>query len=418
MTISWTGKNKQYLRQALIDIYTSPKKLEMFVSDELNFNLNSISTETGLEERTYDLVEDAASKGYIQKLYSCLCRQNQQNPRLVQLQEELGDTSSELTIAAAVNSSDIAEREVISQSVPATGVVREAPEEELMEPENFAHLVVAVFWQGAKNLKQLRVVPKLCYRHPGTSEIEHASLVKDEDIDKPIPLSGFPGVLRSLYDFALVKLRRDVADCGWQLFIELFLPLDVLCLPLSTWCGKDGSLFTRYCVVVGCSDRFDDNCPEALELYNQLELQWQRFTTNADVPGGGLQRLDWLDSAMAATHSLAQYNGFHCWGGWLASGAWDQLDQNTQQNWKDLIRSGVPLALWMCHGNPSRPDRQQAFDQLTVGSRFDLLMQIPAVRDVQHRSGHCSGVLYEDLTYTPERPKLPEQQLMSWPSFG
>lgn len=393
----------------------------MFVSDELNRSLNDISTESGLKERAFDLVEEAASGGWLDDLYHALCQQNSKNPHLIQLQEELQDTSSALTIAGVVNQEEDLDRLVIGQEGSGTAVVREVTQTELIEPENSAHLVIAVFWKGEKKLKQFRVSPKLCYRSPQTSQIVHKPLIKAEDIDaKPLSQNRFPEFLQNLHTFALSKLRGEVADRPWKLAIELFLPLDVLCLPLSAWCGADGVFLEQHSVVVGCSDRFDAHRPDdALKLYNQLELKWESFFRKVpDVAGASLTALDWLDSTHAVTRSMASYTGFRCFGKWLVPGEWDKLDATSQQKWKDLVQFGVPLALWICQGSLTSVKRRQVFDALIQGTRFELLDRIPAERGVLQRSGHCVGVLYEDLNYTPERPKLPEQQFFSWPGFS
>lgn len=392
----------------------------MFVRDAFDRNLDVISSAASeFDVRAFDLVEKADGEGWLETLYQKLCAENPKNQRVLQLQEEVRDTNS-LTLARVVNSDAIQGREVVSQDVANAAVVSEALTTGLQEPENSAHLVITVFWKGEKNLKQFRVVPKLCYVDSQTSEIKHKPLAEEEDIDaKPVPQGHFPEFLKALHTFALGKLRQSVADRPWTLSVALFLPLDLLCLPLSTWCGKDDTLIGRHAVVLGCSDRFNADCPdEALKLYNQLDLQWQRFlATVPDAVGASLQNLNWLDSNQAATNSLSNCQGFRCLGDWLVPGEWDKLDANVQQNWKNLIGFGVPLALWICQGQLAVTDRQQVFDSLAQGTRFNLLDRIPVERDILHRSGHCVGVLYEDLTYAPKRPKLPEQQLFSWPGF-
>ena len=390
----------------------------MFVSDSFDRNLDEISTESGMQELAFDLVDEADSGGWIETLYQQLCALNPDHPRVFQLQEELQDLDA-LTIAGIVNNQDISPGEAISQNVPGSTVVREVCESELKEPENSAHLVITAFWKGEKKLKQLRILYKLCYYDSQASEIVSDPHFKEEDIDAlSLSQCDFPKFLKSIHEAALGRLRGTVADHHWTVSLELFLPLDALCLPLSSWCGANNTLIRNHSVVLGCADRFDDDRPAvALKLYNQLELQWERFlATVPDEVGSSLQSLKWLDSTQAATSSLRDYQGFRCLGGWLVPGEWDKLGAAVQQNWKDLIGFGVPLALWICQGDLAAPDRQRVFDSLAQGTRFDLLEKIPSERDVLHRSGQCVGVLHENLTYAPKPPKLPEQQqLFSWP---
>lgn len=418
MTIDWTGKNKQYLRQALLAIYSSPVRLARFVSDELNQNLNEISTESSLEDRAFELVEEAQSGGWIDNLYCCLCNQNSNHSRIIQLREELQDSSA-LAISGALRNPDLANRIIEShEGGSSDAVVREAPVAELVEPANSAHVVLAAFWEGKKSLNTLQVSPKLCYRkQDNPSEIYQEPLATREGLDKyTVPIDKFPDFLKGLHTFALSKLK-SYSDCPWNLSIKLFLPVDLLCLPLTTWCGKDGGFVSRHTVVIGCSDRFNPDCPEeAIKLRNQLELQWERFLSKVpDQVGATLRQLDWLNSEDVGKKGWTAHAGFRCFGDWLTPGDWEKLDEDAQKKWQDLINYGLPLALWMCEGQPTRAQRRTIFNRLIRGTRFDLLDYIPIERDIQRNSGECVGVLYEDLNYMPEPPPVPEQQFFGWP---
>ena len=100
--MEWTGPNKKKLRKALIKIYNTPKKLAKFISDEFDLNLNVISSESNLDDRAYDLIEEGCADGdWIHRLYETLCEINPDHPAIDALQHELqGDppigTSSKL----------------------------------------------------------------------------------------------------------------------------------------------------------------------------------------------------------------------------------------------------------------------------------------------------------------------------------
>lgn len=427
MTIDWTGKNKLYLRQALIVVFNSSRQLSKFFNDELEElekryqSLNQItSPDLPLDDQAYDLIEASQSGGWIDNLYRRLCEKTSTHPRIIQLQEELQDSSA-LAISGALQNPNLADRSIEDHEGGSSDVVvREASAAELVEPMNSAYLVLAAFWEGEKSLKKLQVVPKLCYRkQENPSEIYQEPLATQEGLDKyTVAIDKFPDFLKGLHTFALGKLR-SYFDCPWKLSIKLFLPVDLLCLPLTTWCGKDGELVSRHAIVMGCSDRFNPDCPEeAIKLRNQLELQWERFLSKVpDQVGSTLRQLDWLNSEDVGRRGWIDHAGFRCFGDWLTPGDWEKLDEAAQKKWQDLINYGLPLALWMCEGQPTRAQRRRIFNRLIRGTRFDLLDYIPIERDIQRNSGECVGVLYEDLHYMPEPPPVPEQQFFGWPGF-
>lgn len=416
---------RQALRDALLSGYRRAESLRIFVDDNFpTIRLNEVATSQAGRTAADDLITAFEETGEIFVLIAALYKERPNNPEVLALFQVLpADVQQQLhaqNIVLVEPAND--ERLVQADDLGSSSVVVKEPvsRDPLTEPENSAHLVVTVFWKGEKNLKQFRVSPKLCYFDSQNSQIVHTPLAKEEDIDtKTVPQNCFSDFLKGLHTFALRKLRNSVADRPWKLSIELFLPLDLLCLPLSTWCGKDDTLISKHSIVIGCSDRFDEDRPDdAINLYNQLELQWQRFlATVPDQAGSSLQDLDWLDSTQLATGSLAACQGFRCLGGWLIPGEWNHLDATIKRNWKELIGFGVPLALWICQGDLAVSGRRQVFNSLAQGTRFDLLDKIPIERNIGHRSGQCVGVLYEDLNYAPERPKLPEQRLFSWPGF-
>jgi hypothetical protein len=281
--------------------------------------------------------------------------------------------------------------------------------DELSEDVRSAHLVIAVFWQQPSEQK-LRVQPKLCYRNTETREILQESLVKD---NCSILLKDFPSFLRKLLDFTTSKLSRLFPDpiYPWKLTIELFVPVELLCSPLSKWCGQDDDLLRSRSIVIGCSDRFDPDQPgRAADLHNQLKRGWQRFQEKVpDRAGSTLRNLSWLNSDIAHRENFAAYSGFQCYGDWL------KPDHQYLENWRRLINAGIPLALWICEGPSQRETIEAAFNRLVDCTRFEFLDRIPLIRDEQQRTcDHWVGVFYEDPNYVPEVPRV-EEAFFSWP---
>lgn len=280
----------------------------------------------------------------------------------------------------------------------------------LAEAPNSAHLVIAVFWQERSSGK-FRVHPKLFYRPTATQLPLQESLIQD---NCTVTLKAFPAFLKQLVPFTIGKLAQRVADstAPWTLTIELFVPVDLLGCPLSIWCGTDGELIRSRAIVLGCSDRFDPDRPQAAaDLHNQLKLGWQRLLNHApDHTGAKLHDLVWLQSDEASQKNFEAYSGFQCYGDWL------KPDEQAIAHWQELVRSGIPLALWMCEGTPPRPEIQQVFAQLTDTTRFEFLQRIQRIRDQQRKTcQHYVGVLYEDPTYVPDSPLLQDVGFFAWP---
>jgi|GEM_PF-1745893 len=404
--MEWTGSDKKKLREALIAIYNTPIKLAKFASDELDRNLNEISTESGLDDRAFELIEEASSGGWIGELYEKFCKVNLHHPRIVQLDKDLQDPAF---IGAIVEARIPLER-VIGEPNAGNVVARMEAEVPLAEDSRSAHLVVAVFWQE-RTKQKCRVQPKLCYRDGETREVLQKSLMED---DCSIALKDFPDFLEELVvKHTIGKLASHFSDSPhpWRLTIELFVPVDLLCSPLARWCGQSEDLLRRP-IVMGCSDRFNpDQLGRSADLHNQLKLGWQRFQKKVpDQAGLKLQSVDWLNSDMARTKSFMTYSGFQCYGDWL------KPDDQYLKNWQELVYSGIPLALWMCEGQPQREEIEATFNSLTDCTRFEFLEQISRIRDEQRKiCNHCVGVFYEDPNYVPEIPRTAEKQFFSWP---
>ena len=409
-----TPKQRKLLRKALLSSYRKYETLRIFISENFeNLRLDEIVSSQALKIVADELITDFEERGAAFYLIAALIEARPGNSDVQNLSREaqpILNLRVQSTAIAVLQASVSSDRVIEGQGTyPNSIVVREAIEaEELIEPSNYAHLVVAVFWEGERKLRKFRVCPKLCYRDHTTQKVVHRPLATKEGIDQySVFQNKIPEFLKKLHAFGIMELRRLFPDMAqsWRLSIELFLPVDLLCLPLSAWCGQDGEFFSKHPIVVGCSDRFDPLRPaKAIELHNQLQMGWERFRRKVpDKVGSSLLNLEWLDSKKAGQKSLAAYAGFRCYGNWLVPGEWEKLDSVSQKRWTDLVGFGIPLALWICQGELTAPARGKVFKRLASGTRIELLEQIPIIRDEQWKtSGHCVGVFYEDLNYVPK----------------
>lgn len=394
--IAWTPPNQGKFRKVLLDFYGSSRQLRQFVRDHFSHTLDHLpDLNTARSDWAEALLEEAASAHWIDELYKQFCSLYQSDLRVWQLRKDLQDPALNVPIGDA-NSNN--------------AVIRVNLDEGLLEDLRSTHLVIAIFWQE-RSKQKIRIRPKLCYRDSESYDIRQESLVED---DGSILLKEFPDVFKQLVDFTIRKLARLFPDpiYPWKLTIELFVPVDLLCQPLSKWCGQHDELRRNRSIVVGCSDRFDPDRPgEAADLHNQLKEGWRRFQRNApDTLGSNLTNLSWLSSDTANQEPLEQYSGFQCYGGWL------KPDEQSLDNWQKLVRSGIPVALWMCEGNPQRQDITSVFDQLIDGTRFEFLERLPITRNqLQITFNHCVGVFYEDPNYVPDIPLPKEEQFFAWP---
>jgi hypothetical protein len=394
--ISWTPTNQGKFRRVLLKFYTSNQQLRQFVRDNFNYSLDDLpDISTAQSVWTEALLEQAAAVGWIGELYMQFCEIYQNDLQITQLRRELQDPSLNVPIGGA-NSNN--------------AFVRVNVDEGLFEDLRSTHLVIAIFWQE-RSKQKIRIRPKLCHRDSESHDILQESLVKD---DCSILLKDFPELFQKLVTFTIRKVARLFPDpiYPWKLTIELFVPVDLLCQPLSTWCGQSGELPKTRSIVIGCSDRFDPDRPvEAADLHNQLKHGWQRFQSHVpDRYGSTLRNLSWLSSDEASQESLESFSGFRCYGGWLTP------EEQSLDNWQKLVRSGIPVALWMCEGSPPRQDITSVFDRLIEGTRFEFLDRIPIIRNgLQITSNHCVGVFYEDPNYVPDIPLPEEEQFFSWP---
>jgi len=399
--IAWNGPNQGKLRKALLKTYQDIRRLKRFATDNFEHSLSDIGG-ANPEDWAEDLIAKAVAEGWINDLYQKFCTSHSNQPRIAQLQEALGDTFLDKSLIEQATSDE-------SIGLPnSSNIVARIPAlEALIEDPHSAYLVIAVF--GEKPSEQtFRVQPKLCYRDTEIDKSFQASLGEGS---YSVALKAFPVFLKQLVGLTFTALAKCVPNPlqPWRLTIALFVPIDLLCLPLAKWCDQDSELLTSYPLVLGCSDRFDPNKPDiAADLHNKLNLGWQRFQARVR-DGLTLQNLDWLDSDVAHQESFQAYSGFRCYGHWLKPG-----DQHLE-NWRRLIRSGIPLALWMCEGQPPRQTIAATFDRLTDGTTFELLHRIPLIRDEQQLTcNHRIGILYEDPNYVPEVPRSAEAQIFRW----
>lgn len=278
-----------------------------------------------------------------------------------------------------------------------------------VEPPNLCHLVVTLFWEQQSSRK-VRVHPKLYYRERSTNQVLQKPLMED---NPSVGLDYFPQFLDELVKFTARDLSGEFPDPlqPWLLSIKLFVPIDLLGDPLHTWCGRAADIFTHYSIVVGCSDRFNADHSGAAELHNQLKRGWQRFQAEIpDCDSACLTQLNWLDSDQAHMSRLEDHSGFRCFGDWLGPG------EQYLEGWEKLVRSGIPIALWICEGQAERSDRDETFNCLMARSRFQFLDELPRTRDRQRSTSQmCVGVFYEDPTYVPDIPRK-KTQFFTWPS--
>ena len=393
--IKWTGPNQKTLREALLKFYHSHQTLLRFVSDHFEYPLDDLpDVGTSRLDWAAELLRKAAAEGWIDKLYQTFCSIHDSDLRIVQLRQGLKDPALEIPIGGPEASN---------------AIVRVELKEKLIEDPGSAHLVIAVFWQESSK-QTIRIQPKLYYQDPNSREPKQAPLAKD---DCSIELKAFPAILKELVKFTTSKLKGLFLGSGhpWKLTIALFVPVELLGRTLATWCGQDDNLLRSYPIVVGCSDRFNASIQDAAHLHNQLERGWQRFRVKVpDQPGSTLKNLEWLESARAKREPFERYSGFQCYGHWL------KPDEQFLENWRELVKSGIPLALWMCEGKPHRATITAVFEQLIDGTRFELLDRISQIRDQQRKtSDYCVGVFYEDRNYVPDIPLPKEEQFFVWP---
>ncbi len=346
-----------------------------------------------------ELIEKAHAEGWINQLYKEFCLAHPDDFLIVVLRNELGDSALDVPIGDAGEMAGVVRRSPLESACDGAEALQEDPLS--------THLVVAVFRQKGN---KLRVQPWLYYRAADTGEICQKSLVED---GCTVSLETFPEFLKQLVKFTYEVVKELFPPPSpWTLTIELFVPIELLGQPLSTWCGADGALLCDRPLVMGCSDRFNpDLGGDAIDLHNKLTLGWQRFQAKVpDQVGSNLRNLAWLTSPMAATAALGEYSGFRCHGDWLKS------DEAAVKNWQELVNSGIPLALWMCGGNPTPPDAEAVFEQLVDCTRFEFPKRLPLKRDRQRKTcDYYVGVLYEDPNYVPPVPLPPSGESFVWP---
>ncbi|MFM7573143.1 MAG: hypothetical protein ACKO4S_08435, partial [Snowella sp.] len=220
-----------------------------------------------------------------------------------------------------------------------------------------------------------------------------------------------PDLINKNIILAIGKLDKDFPDPikPWKLVVSLFVPVDLLSFPLSYWCGKDTSL--EYPIVLGCSDRFDPNrSQDAAGMRNNLKKGWQRLQKDLSQSQFKLHGISWLNSDQASTCTLKSYSGFQCYGNWLKSG------KEYLTNWQELIKSGIPLALWMEKGELEREKIKDNFYKLTDCHHLNFLEYIPDHRDEQWKTYEdYVGIFYEDPNYVPDVPRSEVEQFFAWP---
>ena len=263
-----------------------------------------------------------------------------------------------------------------------------------LEDPYSAHLAIAVFLQGEDDQK-IYLQHRLFYYDAG--DIVSIKLVVPQEPDA-LPIKQFPAMLKVLSEAAAIHLSQHLAQSfePWELTIALFVPLELLCLPISRWCGPHADLWKDYPIVLGCSDRFHPMRPgDAARLLNKMTRGWRRFQRSIpDEDREPLKKLRWLDSDRAAEESFESYAGFQCFGTCL------KPDQTALNSWQELVESGIPLALWVCGGQSERAAVEPTFRRIVEYTRFEFLEEVRIIRAEQQKRGqNLVGVFYEDPNY-------------------
>jgi transcriptional regulator with XRE-family HTH domain len=262
------------------------------------------------------------------------------------------------------------------------------------ESPNATNLVIAAYWQGTPSNKdkKLKVYSKICYLgDPKNYVVLHS----EEDINPGINLKDFSIFLKAKLERSKQELDKKYNSCiePWNdPIIRLFLPVELIGLPLNTWLG---SRLNKYSLVLGFSDRYDESKElDYPDWKNNLKRGWQRFQRHAP-DGQPLSQLQWLTSKPLGNPALKNCSGFRCQGHWLKHG------EDYLENWMALLAEGMPLALWGCEWQ-TESQALSAFDYLISHNRFVFFEKILQVRQEGCKLGHEPfGVFYEDPIYTP-----------------
>ncbi|MGD1851404.1 MAG: SUMF1/EgtB/PvdO family nonheme iron enzyme [Cyanophyceae cyanobacterium] len=99
--MAWTQQDKKEFRCALQDVYRDYSSLEIFVADELDVNLATISAgNQNLEKVAFDLIQYAEAKGKLDVLYEAFHRYNPGHSFQLLVRKELREESVPKTLAA------------------------------------------------------------------------------------------------------------------------------------------------------------------------------------------------------------------------------------------------------------------------------------------------------------------------------
>lgn len=377
------------IRQLLHDALTNEQLLDLcFDHPEFREIYNSFNASGNRRQCQRELVEFAERQGITKKILDFVQREN-----LKTYCDNRPYSNDNVAIE--------------EQSIGDAVVRKSTTDQQLQENANSSHLVITIFWLKAHEKKVL-VSAKICYQKAETGKIEQLSLQMDDD-ESTRELSHFPTTLSTLLALAARHLRQLLSN-PFPPKIELYVPVELMSKPLSFWCGQDAEIWRRHSIMIGCSDRYNPKNEEAAQLCTFANSGWHRFQESApDSVDQCLKSLKWLTSEYAKSKSLNDYAGLQCNGEWLSA------EDEALPHWVELVRSGIPLALWNCDGNLQPHEISNIFECLIYGTRLDLVKRIASVRDQQFkRKSIPVGVLFENPDYTPDKPSLTEDQL-KWP---
>ena len=274
------------------------------------------------------------------------------------------------------------------------------------EEPGACHLLIVVFWRK-RTERKISLKSELHYRDPVTDKTEKYPIDDWERLgDRPrklsdLDLSDLPGCIEAMRVAAIGKAKQLFPNqkIPWQIVIELFLPSEVIGKPISDWCDLDGATIACCPLIVRCSDRYNPQLgTRADNLRNQLYRGWQLLQEHVpDGSGKKLKQLKWARPQQQCRESLYECSGLRCVGVWLNRSRKEEYSKR----WRELVLSGIPLALWICEGQGPAMDIAATLNRLVDCTRFEFFRKIQALRTSPQCRDYCVGIFYENPEYEP-----------------